>query len=100
MTIDDYQKEVAATSNYPQVGKNLNYTIVGLASKTGELLDKWHKRLHGAVNDDDVEKAISKDLGFIMWFCAAVASELDMSLESIVKGNVEILKEVTSEKNV
>ncbi len=93
MTFDEFQTQAMTTAEYPQVGNNLNYTVVGLGGEAGEMLNKWQKRLRGDFDDQDAHIALSKELFGVMWYCAAVACELDMSLDSIASLGLEMLKD-------
>jgi NTP pyrophosphatase (non-canonical NTP hydrolase) len=93
MTFDEFQTQAMTTAEYPQVGNNLNYAIVGLMGEAGELLNQWQKRLRGDFDDDEAQRALSKELFGVCWFVAAVASELDLSMDSIATLGLEMLKD-------
>lgn len=92
-SLDKYQQDTRAFAVYPEIGKNLAYPTLGLAGESGEVAEKVKKlmRDQGGVVDDKFKAAIKKELGDVMWYVAAIASELNMSLGEIAKENVEKL---------
>lgn len=93
---DEYQKEAANTVAYPGRGTpvGLNYTILGLVGEAGEIAQKLKKRIRdegGDVKDPEFKKELAKELGDVIWYCSALADELDYPLGQIAHMNLEKL---------
>ncbi|MGN1011905.1 MAG: nucleoside triphosphate pyrophosphohydrolase family protein, partial [Clostridia bacterium] len=64
--------------------------VMGLCGESGEAIDivkKWFAQGH----DLDRENLI-KELGDIAWYLAETATALDVSLEEVLRGNIEKLQ--------
>ncbi len=87
MRLNDYQHEAASTAIYPKA-KGLEYTTLGLVGEAGELANKVKKILRG----DSVDFfALRDELGDVLWYVAALATELGYPLEIVAKRNLEKL---------
>ncbi|MEK6881492.1 MAG: nucleoside triphosphate pyrophosphohydrolase family protein [Nanoarchaeota archaeon] len=92
MTFNEFQDFTATTAIYPK-NKGLEYTILGLAGECGEICNKFKK----VIRDDGGILSILKredlidELGDAQYYCASIARELGISLEEVVKQNVEKL---------
>lgn len=93
MTLDEYQDNCISTAIYPpQVG--LLYTSLGLCSEAGEVADKIKKSIRdkaGDLDQNDLD-GLAKELGDVLWYVAAMANELDMSLGEIADKNLSKLR--------
>jgi NTP pyrophosphatase (non-canonical NTP hydrolase) len=120
-TFSEYEQQrlVLQTICYPLAGRNMVYPALKLAGESGELADKIgkHWRNAYAVNFDtkkglkrfddendvathfmssltmskEQRKEVIKELGDILWYVTALASEFDTSLEQIAEMNIEKL---------
>ena len=93
MNFQDYQKLSRQTAVYPQAGNNIVYPVLGLNGEAGEVAEKVKKVIrdkkgHFAKED---KKAISKELGDVLWYIAQIATELDLDLNEIAKNNLQKL---------
>ena len=91
LAADDYQRLAMTTLN-PALSKKdvLINGVMGLCGESGEAIDivkKWLAQGH----ELDREK-LAKELGDIAWYLAETAYALDLSLEDILRGNLEKLK--------
>jgi NTP pyrophosphatase (non-canonical NTP hydrolase) len=90
----EYQEAAASTAVYPDLGSNLYYPALGLAGEAGELCNKVKK----IMRDDDgrlteeSRAVISKEIGDVLWYVAAMCSEAGLSLEVVASENIEKLK--------
>lgn len=69
---------------------SLLWNVIGVAGESGELM----RDVHNAVFTDkglDVEH-ISKEIGDVMWYLAALCTTLDLNLEDVMKKNIDKLK--------
>lgn len=90
MTINEYQQLAMRTLN-PQLDKKdvLINGVMGLCGESGEAIDivkKWLAQGH----ELDRER-LAKELGDIAWYLAETAWALELSLEDILRGNIEKL---------
>lgn len=96
LTFEDYQIEAMV---YRKPSADPIYALLNLASETGELLGKVAKHIRdspeGAKNDPDyVEEYMEgmvKELGDILWMCAAIADDLEVSLGQVALANLDKL---------
>lgn len=81
MTFDDYQSFCRTTAIYTDT----LYPVLGLAEEAGEVAGKYAKwvRDGGAFP----EETIIKELGDVLWMVAAIASDLDVSLDTVASMN-------------
>ena len=91
MEINEYQN-LALTALNKELTKDqvLLNGMMGLCGESGEAIDLLKKHLcHG--HDLDKDKLIL-ELGDIAWYLAVAAYALDISLEEVLKLNIEKLK--------
>lgn len=88
MTFDDYQAAAKKTAIYPEQYKVI-YPALGLAGESGEVAEKVKKWIRDGKLDPD---AVKKELGDVLWYVAAVASDLDLSLSDVAQTNVQKLE--------
>jgi len=89
MNFKDYQQIVKKTSIYPDQGNNVAYATLGLAGEAGEVADKVKKLIrdsHGILTPDKRTEMI-KELGDVLWYLTACASELGVDLEEVAAQN-------------
>jgi NTP pyrophosphatase (non-canonical NTP hydrolase) len=88
MTFDDYQAAAKKTAIYPEQYKVI-YPALGLAGESGEVAEKVKKWIRDGKLDPE---AVKKELGDVLWYIAAVASDLDLSLSDVAQTNVQKLE--------
>ena len=89
MNLNEYQTAAAETAVYPRNGNNaLIYTALGLASEAGEVAGKVKKMIRDNVWQRDAVKA---ELGDVLWYVAAMASEVGFTLEDVAQANIDKL---------
>ncbi len=86
-----YQKQAHSTAVYPDCGKgNWTYPALGLAGETGETCEKLKK----AIRDDGGHVGparladLSKELGDVLWYLAALCTELGLDLQEVAEANL------------
>ena len=91
LSANEYQKKAMVTLN-PGLSKHdvLLNGVMGLCGEAGECIDIVKKHLHQG-HELDREK-LCKELGDVAWYLAETAHALDLSLEEILRGNLEKLK--------
>ena len=93
MDFDSYQKAAGETALYRDAYR-VTYPALGLASEAGEVAGKVKKVLRdrdGNFSDEQVA-AIKDELGDVLWYIAALSSDLGLSLGDIANGNIEKLR--------
>lgn len=91
LTANEYQQKAMTTLN-PALSKRdvLLNGVMGLCGESGEVIDLVKKHLH---QGHDLDKAkLAKELGDVAWYLAETAFALDLSLEEVLRGNLEKLK--------
>ena len=93
MTFGEYQEKAKKTIEYPNVGDNYVYPTLGLAGEAGELANKIKKieRDHAGIVTDEVRAGIASELGDLLWYIAALSTELGMNLETVAEANIQKL---------
>lgn len=95
MTFEEYQKFCKTTAIYPDNTK-LMYPALGLTGEAGEVANKIKKLVRDGVPKDPndlaaVKEQIAAEIGDVLWYCAALASDLDVSLGRVAKDNIDKL---------
>ncbi len=83
----EYQESALKTGIYPDRGKNVLYPALGLMSELGEVAGKFKKMLRddGGVLTIDRQKALSGEIGDVLWYEAALCSEFGFEMKKIVR---------------
>ena len=91
MNFEEYQKVVKKTSIYPSQGNNVAYATLGLAGEAGEVADKVKKLIRddNGILTPDKKKEMIKELGDVLWYLTACASELGVDLEEVAVQNTK-----------
>mgnify|MGYP001575017956 CR=1 len=94
MNLSDYQSFAHTTALYPDAGKNLYYPALGLGGETGEVLNKVKKvmRDHGGLVTEEFREILKNELGDVLWYVAALSTELGLNLDDIAQTNVDKLQ--------
>jgi NTP pyrophosphatase (non-canonical NTP hydrolase) len=95
MNFEDYQQVVKSTSIYTSKGSNVAYATLGLAGEAGEVADKVKKLIRDSngILTDDKRKEMIKELGDVLWYLTACATELGVSLEEVAVQNTAKVKD-------
>lgn len=91
MTINEYQKLAMTTLN-PKLDKKdvLINGVMGLCGESGEAIDIVKKHL--AQGHELDREHLIKELGDVAWYLAETATALDVTLEEVLRQNIEKLK--------
>lgn len=97
-TMNGYQADTAATAIYDW---KIIYPALGLANEAGEVLGKLKKmirddnsRLDGPGSMTDEQRhQIASELGDVLWYVAALARDMNMSLNEVANLNIHKLKD-------
>lgn len=94
MHLADYQRRAVETAIYG-AGDYVNYPILGLVGEAGELANKYKKVLRddkGTLTSERRLELIS-ELGDVMWYCAALARDLNIGLDEVAEINLKKLQQ-------
>lgn len=96
-SLDSYQTAAKSTAIYPHQGEwmGLVYAVMGLAGEAGEVNNKVQKIMRDkeSILTDLDRLDLAKEVGDVLWYVSAVASELGMSLQDLARLNLEKLKD-------
>lgn len=98
-----YQKQAMTTAVYPQKGEgNFTYPALGLAGETGEICEKLKKAIRddGGIITPERKTLIEKELGDVLWYIAALATELNLDLNTIAQNNLAKLAARKAENKI
>ncbi len=94
---NEYQEKVGQFASYSDKGANIVYPALGLAGEAGEAVDKikklWRNKGKFSGKDYNVEEAVEllKELGDVLWYIAAITTELGTELEIVADMNIRKL---------
>ena len=94
MTFNEYQEKAILFADYPILGKGFVYPSLGLAGEAGEVCEKIKKIMRDEDGTIDIfsRKEIAKELGDVLWYINAIASELGITLSKVAQLNLEKLE--------
>ena len=103
MTLDEYQERARGTAFYPL---HMLYVSIALAGEVGELANQVKKLTRDDLPDHDWRDVLPRqqiptdryerivdELGDVLWYVAAMASELGVSLTEVARRNLSKLAE-------
>ena len=88
MEMNEYQIKSVKFAIYPATHRIL-YPALGLTGEAGEVANKVKKVLRdkdGVFTSED-RNAIAKEIGDVLWYCAALATDLELTLGYIASQN-------------
>lgn len=95
LSLDEYQRLAAKTALYP--GRDeptvAPYPALGLAGEAGEVCEQIKKAIRddGGEITDARRQQLHKELGDVMWYLAALCSELELKMGDVARGNIDKL---------
>jgi len=91
---NSYQRSATKTAIYPPEHKIL-YPALGLAGEAGEVANKVKKVMRDGVENqpDNWREHIASEIGDVLWYCAALATDLNVSLGMIASLNEKKLQD-------
>ena len=93
LNFNDYQKIAKTTAIYPDEYKII-YPALGLVGEAGEVANKVKKIVRDGEDkmSSDWKQQLASEIGDVLWYCAALASDLNMSLGVIASQNKDKLE--------
>jgi len=95
MRMNEYQEKARETAIYKRKeGEITFYPYLGLGGEVGEVLEEVKKaeRDEGGSITKERKERIVKELGDVLWYVTAIATDLEISLEDIASINIEKLQ--------
>ena len=93
MNFTEYQNLAKSTAIYPSRYAKV-YPALGLCGEAGEVAEKIKKVIRDGVDygyEEEFKADLTKELGDVLWYVAALASDLDISLSDVAEKNVQKL---------
>lgn len=91
ITLNGYQITSRRTMDLTREQKwSLSGYAMGIAGEAGEVADMLKKHTHHGHDLDTV--ALVQELGDVLWYISAIATELGVDLETVAQGNIDKLK--------
>ena len=93
MNFTEYQNLALATAIYPKKYETI-YPALGLCGEAGEVAEKVKKSIRDSLHnwpDEQFKEELTKELGDVLWYISALASDLDISLNEIAENNLQKL---------
>jgi NTP pyrophosphatase (non-canonical NTP hydrolase) len=74
--------------------RNLAYMSLGLAGEAGEVANKVKKLIRDSNGrlTDEAKAELIKEVGDVLWYCAGMATVLDVNLADVAQANINKLK--------
>lgn len=102
MQLNEYQDRALETAIYPNLGSNLVYPALKLNGEAGEIAEKVGKLIRdngyqiGSTNIRNRDLQIQRDnlikeLGDVLWYVAALTTELGSNLQEVAITNLNKL---------
>jgi len=93
MDFNTYQDDAVKTAIYPDTHKIL-YPALGMAGEAGEVANKVKKIIRDGQGNlpDDWRDQLAGEIGDVLWYCAALARDINMPLALIAAQNRDKLK--------
>ena len=93
MTAELYEYQASKTAIFPKE-KALEYLALGLTSEAGEVAGKVKKLIRDGADVEGFEMkkiAIASEIGDVLWYCAMMAREVGVPLNTIMQENLDKL---------
>ena len=93
ITPDLYESMAGETAIFPE-HKALEYLALGLTSEAGEVAGKVKKLIRDGEDVEGFELkkiAIASEIGDVLWYCAMMAKEVGVPLNTIMQENLRKL---------
>ena len=93
MTAEFYEMKAGQTAIFPKT-QALEYLALGLTSEAGEVAGKVKKLIRDGEDVEGFELkklAIASEIGDVLWYCAMMAKEVGVPLNTIMQENLRKL---------
>jgi len=93
MLMNDYMKEAMKTR---KPSADLTYAVFKLCGEAGEVAEKFGKQIRdygGDFYEDSFKDSAIRELGDVLWYIAAIAQDMDFTLEQVAQVNLDKLSD-------
>lgn len=94
MTFDEYQQKALTTLiTNPDPLMDKTILAMGVVGEAGEVIEKWKKIVayrDGVITEED-RTELGKELADVVWYIAALAAQLGLSFDDLMRQNLEKL---------
>jgi len=93
MNFTEYQEKAKKTALYPRE-YSVIYPALGLGGEAGEVLEKikkWIRDEGAGEMSEDRKELLKKEIGDVLWYVAAISSDLGLDMGEIAEMNIEKL---------
>ena len=93
MTLNEYQDHALETAIYP-ADSRIIYPTLGLTGEAGEVADKVKKVIRDSQKEfaPEIKAELMKEIGDVLWYCAALSHDLGYTLDEVAQTNVDKLR--------
>ena len=90
---NSYQRSAVTTAIYPDQHK-ITYPALGMAGEAGEVANKVKKLIRDGPDKrpDTWREDIASEIGDVLWYCATLADDLNLTLGMIASQNLAKLQ--------
>ena len=94
MDFKKYQEESQKTVLHKEWDFALPYFVLGLNGEAGEVAEKVKKLIRDddGVLSDERKELLKKELGDVLWYVAATADEMGLTMSEVAEHTIEKLK--------
>jgi len=95
LSLSAYQENAVKTAIYPE-SHSITYPALGLAGEAGEVANKVKKFVRDGYDKEGFEQKkieLAYELGDVLWYCAALARDLNFDLGDIASHNLDKLRD-------
>lgn len=88
MKFEEYAEAAAKTAIYPHSHAIL-YPALGMAGEAGEVANKVKKIIRDGIKEqpEDWREQLASEIGDVLWYCAALAKDINIPLATIAAQN-------------
>ena len=94
-SFDEYQTLASRTAMYPgrEDDTVAPYPALGLAGEAGEVCEHIKKAIRddGGIVSEERRRKLRKEIGDVLWYVAALSSELGLQMSDVARANIEKL---------
>lgn len=92
MNFEEYQSKAKETMIYP-ASFRIIYPTLGLTGEAGEVSEKVKKlyRDYNGILTQDYINELKKELGDVLWYIAALSTDLGISMDEVAELNIQKL---------
>lgn len=100
-SFSDYQSIASSTKQYG-AGRPIEYPALKLNGEAGEVAEKVGKTLRDNNGEytEEIKLGIMKELGDVLWYIAAIATDMGYNLSEVASMNVQKITKRRAENKI